>query len=168
MKNIKFLVVMIVALVSATSASAQITAYGVATPGAYLRAGTKTVFAGWAGFEAPLLTVQDRGFAAVTRFGAYYVDLQDDIEGLSVFVAGRKSIACGYTPSLYVLVGGGLIYEVLEGYDQTAAALKLEFGVDVYRSLGVGIGVDYIPDPRTDDSWFIYGSVDLVPLFCAE
>jgi hypothetical protein len=168
MRSIRLLIVLSLALAFGKTASAQIQAYGVATPGAYLKAGTETVVAGWAGFEAPLLTVEDRRFAAVTRFGACYVDLEDDIEGLSVFVAGRKSIACGYTPSMYVLVGGGVIFEILEGYDQADAALKLEFGVDVYRSLGIGVGVDYIPDPRTDDSWFVYGSVDLVPLFCGK
>ena len=79
---------------------------------------------------------------------------------------GKKVFACDYAPSYYLVMGGGLIYEVLEGYDSQDAALKLELGCDLYRGFGVSIGADYVPDPSTDDKWFVYTAFDLTPLVC--
>jgi hypothetical protein len=166
MKAAPTLLIVLIVLLLSQGASAQVQAYAMATPGAYMQAGRTTVFAGWLGFEAPLLTVEERGFSFVSRVGVYYVDLEDDIQGFSVFVAGKKSFACGYTPSMYALIGGGLTYDIVDGYDPIDAAIKMEFGLDIYRSFGIGVGVDYIPDPLTDDKWFIYGSLDLTPVLC--
>ena len=150
----------------AADVSAQFDAHVVVAQGAYLQSGHETVAAGWAGFESTLLKDSDQGFAAVSRFGLYYVNSEEDVQGLSVFLLGKKSLRCDYLPSMYALAGGGLIYEILEGYDSQDAALKIEIGVDIYRRLGFGIGVDYIPDPGTDDKWFLYGALDLTPPIC--
>jgi len=59
-----------------------------------------------------------------------------------------------------------LIYQILEGYDSKDAALKVELGIDIYRSLSFGVGVDYIPDPISKDKYFLYGVLDLTPVIC--
>jgi len=114
-------------------AGAQLDASPVIQPGAYLQNGQKTEFAGWIGFESSLLGVPDRGFSAVSRAGLFYVDIDDDIQGFSIFIAGKKNITCDYAPSIYGLIGGGLIYQILEGYDSKDAALKVELGIE-FRS----------------------------------
>jgi hypothetical protein len=156
----------IVCATVATGVSAQVEAYGVVEAGAYLQNHHETEIAGWAGLELPLVKAPDQGFCGAIRAGAFYVDLEPDLQGASVFLVGKKVFDCAYTPSYYLVMGGGLIYEVLEGNDSKDAALKFELGFDFYRGLAFGIGTDYIPDPLTDDRWFVYGTFDLTPLVC--
>jgi hypothetical protein len=159
-----FVLVMIV--LASTDVVAQLEVYPLVAPGAYVQNKRETVLAGWAGFESALVKAPDQGFSAVMRFGAFYVDLKDDIQGMSAFALGKKSFTCDYSPSISVVVGGGIIYEVAEGYDPVDAAFKIEFGWDLYRNLTISVGTDYIPDPVTDDKWFVYGALDLTPLVC--
>jgi hypothetical protein len=142
---------------------AQVPAYATVQAGAYMQSPNRAVSAGWVGFESPLIRVPDRGFAAVTRFGFYYVDLRDDVQGLSVFVASKKNFEIYSGESLYALLGGGLIYEVREGKDWKDAALKFELGWYARSSLSVGIGFDYVPYPTATDKWFVYGALSLAP-----
>ena len=162
----KWLLVLLVVFLLASSATAQVRTYARADIGAYLQNGRTTVLAGWVGFESPIVTTFDQAFTFSIRLGAFYVDLDHDLQGASVFFVGQKFIACDYMPSFYVAGGGGLIYEIREGYDSQDAALKLEIGCDIYRGFGVSIGTDYIPDPLTDDKFFVYGGLDLSPLIC--
>ena len=166
MSTYRLLLISILFILLAADVSAQFDAHAVVSQGAYLQSGHETAAAGWAGFESTLLKVSDQGFAAVTRVGLYYVNSEEDVQGLSAFLLGKKSFRCDYLPSFYALAGGGFIYEILEGYDSQDAALKIEIGLDIYRRLGIGIGVDYIPDPATDDKWFLYGAINLTPPVC--
>ena len=168
MKITKLLIPLLALFFSSHNIHAQLSSHLVLAPGVYLQDNQNTEFAGWAGFESSLLRVPNQGFAAVSRIGFYYVDLDEDIQGFSVFILGKKQITCDYEPSVYGMIGGGLIYEILEGYDSKDAALKIEIGVDIYRNFSFGVGLDYIPDPVMDDKFFLYGVMDLTPILCEE
>jgi len=165
--TLKQMALSLIILVSATTeATAQLEANAMVAPGAFLQAGEKTVAAGWAGFESHLVRAPDQGFEAAVRFGLFYVDRENDTQGMSIFLVGRKSFSCDRSPSIHLVLGGGLIYSIVEGYDTKDAALKIELGFDLYKDFGLAIGTDYIPDPLTDDKWFVYGALNLTPLVC--
>ena len=166
MSTQRSLFVLVLIVLASTDVVAQLEAHALVAPGAYMQSKRETVLAGWAGFESAPVKFPDQGFSAAMRFGLFYVDLKNDIEGMSAFVVGKKSLSCDYSPSVFIVVGGGLIWEIAEGYDPVDAALKIEIGCDLYRNLAIAIGTDYIPDPLTDDKWFVYGALDLTPLVC--
>ena len=117
----------------------------------------------WVGQEAPLYRDTTTGLMLVQRAGYFYLDSEDDVQALSSALMAKKTLGLWNGGGLYAGMGGNYTYDMREGDDNGIASLKFEFGVDIYRKLGVAVGVDFIPVNEGTDKHYLYMMIDLTP-----
>jgi len=136
--------------------------YGMAGAGTLMTHGQTGQFGLWAGTETPL-SGDSSHYGVVQRTGYYYQDGTSDIQGVSMFILNKTSLGLWNRVGLYGAAGGGFLYQINEGADDNSAALKFELGLDIWGSLGLAVGCDYVPVSGDYDKAFVYGLIDLTP-----
>ncbi len=117
----------------------------------------------WLGQEASLYRDAGTGLNVVERLGYFSVSSGEDIQALSASIMAKKTLGVWNSVGWYAAIGGNYQHEIEDGPDNGVAAIKFETGVDLYRRLGISIGIDLVPKDEKPDQWFLYGLIDLAP-----
>ena len=137
--------------------------YPMTAFGSMMENGQTSEFATWAGEEGPLWTEKGSGLVVVQRAGLFYISGEGEVQGLSGSLLAKKTLGIWNNVGLYAGIGGKLAYQIQKGDDNALAMWQLEFGADLYRKLGLAVGVDYIPVDQGGDRFFLYFQIDLSP-----
>jgi len=147
----------------ATSAFAQFESYGTLGAGSFIEKAEKPALSYWFGIDVPAYRDTTLGFETSNRTGFFTASREGGkLQGASSFFVTKKTLGLWSSTSFYGAFGGGVLYQIKDENDNLNTTIKLEFGLNIYKKLGLAAGVDFIPRDG-NDQYFVYGQVDLTP-----
>lgn len=142
--------------------------YGHAGAGLWTQKVEKPVLASITGFDVGLRRDTAANLIYFDRTSLVYADAENQkIRALTTFAVTKKEIRF-VGASIYGAIGAGLSTNFKEDKTTLKVPFKVEIGVDIYKLIGFGIGLDYYADDDPDpvfggDKALFYLDLNLFP-----